>query len=65
VLMLRTWDALTAGADQREIAGELLSRTAVAPRWRSREPSVRSQAQRLVRLARLFSAGGYRVLLGR
>jgi hypothetical protein len=64
VMMLRAWDALSAGADQREIAEQLLSRTAAAPRWRTREPSVRSQAQRLVRLARLFSAGGYRELLG-
>jgi hypothetical protein len=63
VLMLRAHDALADGADQREIARELLSRTAGEPRWRTREPSVRSQAQRLVRSARRFSAGGYRALL--
>jgi hypothetical protein len=64
ILMLRAWDTLTAGADQREIAQELLSPTAGVPRWRSRESSVRSQAQRLVRSARGFAAGGYRALLG-
>jgi hypothetical protein len=61
---LSQWDTLTAGADQREIAQELLSPTAGVPRWRSRESSVRSQAQRLVRSARGFAAGGYRALLG-
>lgn len=63
VLMLRAWDAIVAGADQRHIAEALFSRTAGRPCWRSREPSVRSQAQRLVRSARAFGAGGYRLLL--
>jgi hypothetical protein len=64
IMMLRAWDGLAAGAGQREIAGELLSRSAGAPRWRNRESSVRSQAQRLVRSARAFAWGGYRGLLG-
>lgn len=63
ILMLRAWDALCNGAGQREIAEVLLSRSAGEPRWRSREPSLRSQAQRLVRSARAFAAGGYRDLL--
>jgi hypothetical protein len=63
ILALRAWDALVAGADQREVAQHLLSRSAGDPRWRSREPSVRSQAQRLVRSARAFANGGYRALL--
>lgn len=63
ILILRAWDALATGADQRRIAGELLSRTAVGPRWRSRESSVRSQVQRLVRQARQFAGGGYPTLL--
>lgn len=63
ILMLRTYDGLLAGADQRDIALELLSRSAGEPGWRSREPSVRSQAQRLVRSARAFALGGYRTLL--
>jgi type VI secretion system activator RovC-like protein/transcriptional regulator len=63
ILMLRAWDGLASGADQREIARELLSRSVSEPRWRSRESSVRSQAQRLVRSARAFAWGGYRTLL--
>jgi hypothetical protein len=64
ILMLRARDALAEGADQREIAFELFSRAAREPRWRSSAPGLRSQVQRLVRSARQFSAGGYRVLLG-
>jgi len=63
ILLLRAWDGLGTGADQREIARILLSRSAGEPRWRSREPSVRSQVQRLVRSARAFARGGYRRLL--
>ena len=63
IMMLRAWDGLAAGADQREIASELLSRSAGEPRWRSREPSARSQAQRLVRSARHFARGGFWMLL--
>lgn len=63
LLMLRTHDALATGADQREIAAELLSREAGEGRWRSRLPSVRSQVQRLVRGARHMATGGYFELL--
>ncbi|HEY1143029.1 MAG TPA: DUF2285 domain-containing protein [Sphingomicrobium sp.] len=63
IMMLRAHDALVAGADQRQIAGELFSRSVVDPCWRSRESSVRSQVQRLVRSARRFALGGYRLLL--
>ena len=63
VLALRAWDGLRAGACQREIAEALLSRSAADPGWRSREPSIRLQAQRLVRLARALGSGGYRALL--
>jgi hypothetical protein len=65
VLMLRAADALAAGTEQREIAGVLLSRSVAEPGWRSREPSIRSQVQRLVRSARRMARGGYRELLGR
>lgn len=64
ILMLRAWDAIASGACQRDIAGQLLSSSVNAPRWRTREPSIRSQAQRLVRSARAFGNGGYRELLG-
>ncbi len=63
VLMLRAWDALQDGADQRQIAAVLLSGAALEPRWRNLAPSLRSQAQRLVRGARRMAAGAYRELL--
>ncbi len=63
VLMLRAADALAANANQREIAQVLFSRSAGQCQWRSRDPSLRSQAQRLVRAARRFAAGEYRILL--
>ena len=59
VLMLRARDALAAGAGQREIAAVLLSDEAGQPRWRTQSPSLRSQAQRLVRGARHMASGGY------
>jgi hypothetical protein len=63
ILALRAFDAVAAGADQRAIASQLLGLAAREPRWRSQAPSLRSQAQRLVRSARLMAAGGYRELL--
>lgn len=63
VLMLRAWDGLAAGADQRQIAAVLLSARAAERRWRSETPSLRSQAQRLVREARRMAGGGWRALL--
>ena len=64
IMILRARDALAAGAGQREIAELLLSRSVGEPRWRNREPSIRTQAQRLVRSARSMAAGGYRSMLG-
>ena len=63
VLMLRALDAVSAGADQREIAGVLLDRSAADARWRIRDPSLRARAQRLVQSARFYAGGGYRTLL--
>lgn len=63
ILLLRTRDALAAGAGQREIAECLLGREAAGPRWRVEAPSVRSRVQRLVREARRMASGGYRDLL--
>lgn len=63
LLILRAYDGLTAGADQREIAEVLVSEAAAEPRWRSRSPSLRLQAQRLARSARRMAAGEYRTLL--
>ena len=63
ILILRARDAIAAGAPQREIADVLLSRRASGPGWRSSDPSLRAQAQRLVRAARSFAAGSYLTLL--
>ena len=63
ILILRTADALAQGATQREIAYGLFGRQTGEARWRSRDPSLKSRAQRLVRSARCFSAGEYRSLL--
>lgn len=60
---LRAWDGLRAGANQREIAEVLLSQAARSARWRTEEPSLRAQVQRLVRSARRFAARGYVLLL--
>lgn len=63
ILALRAHDALVAGACQREIAAALISGSAGETRWRIQTPSVRSQAQRLVRAARALAGGGYRTFL--
>jgi hypothetical protein len=63
ILLLRTWDALQEGADQRTIAAELLSGRAVEKRWRVSSPSLRSQAQRLAQDARTMANGGFWGLL--
>ena len=58
ILLLRAHDAFAAGAGQRQIAQELLSSSVAGPRWRSRESSIRSQVQRLVRGARHMASNG-------
>ena len=63
VLMLRTADALAAGADQRDIATALLNAEAHLPRWRAQSPSLRTRVQRLVRSARAMESGGFWTLL--
>jgi hypothetical protein len=63
VLLLRAYDALLDGADQRMIAGELLSDRAAEKGWRLNAPSLRSQVQRLVRKARSMAACGFWNLL--
>ena len=62
VLLLRTYDALVAGASQRDIAEQLLG-LEPTERWRLQASSVRSRAQRLVREARRMAGGGYLSLL--
>lgn len=64
ILMLRTFDALQAGASQRHIARILLDSAAAGmPRWRLETPSLRSQAQRLAASARRLAGGGFWRLL--
>lgn len=63
VLMLRTFDALCSGASQRSIAAELMSTAANEGNWRVQASSIRSQAQRLVRSARLMASGRFWDLL--
>lgn len=64
VLLLRAWDGIARGVDQRCIARHLLGREADEPRWRLEAPALRSRAQRLVRDARRMASGGYWALLG-
>ena len=63
LLMLRAHDSLTAGANQRQIAAELLGGCAARERWRMETPSLRSQVQRLVFGARQMALGGFWELL--
>ena len=63
IMLLRSYDAFMAGADQRSIAAVLLSESVAQSGWRVRESSVRLQVQRLVRSSRAIAAGGYRALL--
>lgn len=64
ILALRARDALAAGAAQREIAAILFGGAAAEARWRVHAASLRAQAQRLVRQARILARGGYRTFLG-
>lgn len=59
LLLLRTFDALEAGATQRQIAAELIRTEAAIARWRAINPSLRSQAQRMVKGARLCAQGRF------
>lgn len=63
LLLLRTFDALAEGASQRQIAAELIRPEAAIRRWRSVNPSLRSQAQRLVKGARTYAQGRFWSLL--
>ena len=62
VMLLRAFDALAAGASQKEIADQLLV-AVPQQRWRTLAPSLRGQAQRLVKGARIYAAGRFWNLL--
>lgn len=63
ILLLRAWDALAAGASQREIAAILLSNDAAQDRWRINHSSLRSRAQRLCKAACAMAERGFWQLL--
>jgi len=63
LLFLRTWDALAAGASQREIAAILLSSEAAQDRWRINHSSLKSRVQRLCKTSALMAGGGFWHLL--
>lgn len=58
ILLLRTCDAIAAGASQADVAEHLLRGQFERSRWRIHSPSVRSQAQRLVKSAIEMSRSG-------
>ena len=63
VQVLRAADGLAAGASQADLAEILLVLPEGRKGWRVSAPSVRSQAQRLVRAVRHMDGGAYRGLL--
>jgi hypothetical protein len=63
VALLRTFDALEAGATQAEIAEAILANRLERGHWRLHSPNIRSRAQRLVRAARTMAAGAFWNLL--
>ncbi|MHA4836460.1 DNA -binding domain-containing protein [Sphingopyxis sp. MSC1_008] len=52
ILELRVGDAITAGANQQDIARRLFGGAISPQRWRAENPSYRSRVQRLVKRAR-------------
>jgi hypothetical protein len=63
VIALRAYDAMTAGASQREIAEELFAPLYRGMRWKTDADFLRLRVSRLLRLARRMVAGEYRLLL--
>lgn len=62
--MLRAYDAHTAGASHRDIAGLLYGRAGADERWSDGSRFMRLRIQRVLRSARRMIDGGYRTLLG-
>lgn len=63
IMLLRAWDAIEAGASQRDIAGALFGGDAGSHGWRINDPSLRLRAQRLAKSARVMAAGNFWDLL--
>lgn len=64
ILQLRAFDALQAGAHQRDLARALLDPSMEVRGWRIDHSHLRSRAQRLIKSARAMASGGYWALLG-
>jgi len=61
IMALRAYDALSAGANQRDVAACLLQADGSA--WGAQSEFLRLRVQRLIRIGRTLVAGGYRQLL--
>lgn len=64
ILALRTHDALMLGASIRDIGIMVHGDERVRAEWPGSGDALKSQARRLIRLARSMASGGYRKLLG-
>lgn len=64
ILALRTHDALGQGASIRDISIMLHGDERVRAEWPGSGDALKSQARRLIGLAREMASGGYRTLLG-
>lgn len=60
---LRSYDALQAGASQRDIAIALFGADLVEREWAGTSDFLKSRTRRLLRLARTLAAGGWRDLM--
>ena len=63
IQILRTHDALVAGASHFEIAKAFFGHSRIDRGWRESADPLRSQVRRLVREARRLAGGGYRSLM--
>lgn len=63
ILQLRAYDAVQAGASQRDVARVLLDPSMEARGWRIDQPHLRSRVQRLIKSAAVMASGGYWTLL--
>lgn len=65
ILALRTHDAIAQGASIRDIGSMLHGDERIRAEWPGSGDAFKSQARRLIALAREMAGGGYRRLLGR
>jgi hypothetical protein len=65
IALLRTYDALVAGASQRDVAIALFGSDRVIADWNGPSDAMRSTVRRLCKSARVLAKGGHRDLLRR